>query len=547
MGDEASHPSVPFAFALPTEASPAEPFAIRIQPRNQLKPLSIATSPIAVSVAGIEKSFGPTRALAGADLAVAAGEVVALMGANGAGKSTLVKILSGSHTPDAGTIVLDGKAVTFASPSAAKAAGIATVHQATDQAGAAGLTVAENLLLDELCGRSGRFLVSAASIRRRARDIAALIDLDLPLDRDFADLRPAERQLIAIARAVAARASVLILDEPTSSLSATEADRLFAIIRRLRAAGMAILYISHRLGDLAAIADRAVVMRGGRIVGAFARPIDFPSAVAAMIGRTLEAAAHDGKASAAPIIASVKDARLVPGARPFDLDLRSGEVVAITGTLGSGKSRLLRALFGLETLAQGRFMLDGKPWLSNGPARSIDNGVFMVAEDRWQSSLLPPEVPGASIAGTIALPHLRRWFPSGILRERRERRVAAEAISRLGIKARGPYDTLDELSGGNQQKVVLARWQAAPCRLLLLDEPFQGVDVGARADLIAAIRNSQSGSATLIATSDTEEALEVADRILVMRDHSLHETGGGHDSVTGQIGKVENDDSGDHR
>ncbi len=469
------------------------------------------------------------------------------MGANGAGKSTLVKILSGSYTPDTGTITLGGNAVTFASPSAAKAAGIATVHQATDQAGAAGLTVAENLLLDELCGRTGRFLVSAASIRRRARAIAALIDLDLPLDRDFIDLRPAERQLIAIARAVAAKASVLILDEPTSSLSTTEAERLFAIIRRLRASGMAILYISHRLGDLAAIADRAVVMRGGRIVGAFARPIDFPAAVAAMIGRTLEAAMHDGKTSAAPIIASIRRARLVAGAPPFDLDLRSGEVVAITGTLGSGKSRLLRALFGLETLAQGGVILDGKPWLSSGPAQSIESGVFMVAEDRWQSSLLPPEVPGASIAGTIALPHLRRWFPGGLLRTRRERKVATEAISRLGIKARGPDDTLDELSGGNQQKVVLARWQAAPCRLLLLDEPFQGVDVGARADLIAAIRNSQGGSATLIATSDTEEALEVADRILVMRNHSLHEAGDGHGSLTDQIGKVESDKAGDHR
>ncbi|WP_095204361.1 sugar ABC transporter ATP-binding protein [Mesorhizobium carmichaelinearum] len=506
-----------------------------------------APSAIAVSVNGIEKSFGPTRALAGADLAVAPGEVVALMGANGAGKSTLVKILSGSYTPDAGTITLGGNIVTFASPSAAKAAGIATVHQATDQAGAAGLTVAENLLLDELCGRSGHFLVSAASIRRRARAVAALIDLDLPLDRDFIDLRPAERQLIAIARAVAAKASVLILDEPTSSLSTTEAERLFAIIRRLRAGGMAILYISHRLGDLAAIADRAVVMRGGRIVGAFTRPIDFPAAVAAMIGRTLEAATHDSKASTAPIIASIRRARLVAGAEPFDLDLRSGEVVAITGTLGSGKSRLLRALFGLETLAQGGFVLDGKPWLSSGPAQSIESGVFMVAEDRWQSSLLPPEVPGASIAGTIALPHLKRWFPSGLLRTARERKVAADAISRLGIKARGPDDTLDELSGGNQQKVVLARWQAAPCRLLLLDEPFQGVDVGARADLIAAIRNSQSGSATLIATSDTEEALEAADRILVMRNHTLYEAGDGHGSLTDQIGKVESDKAGDNR
>ncbi|TIW06405.1 MAG: sugar ABC transporter ATP-binding protein, partial [Mesorhizobium sp.] len=228
------------------------------------------------------------------------------------------------------------------------------------------------------------------------------------------------------------------LDEPTSSLSTTEAERLFAVIRRLRASGMAVLYISHRLGDLAAIADRAVVMRGGRIVGAFARPIDFPAAVAAMIGRPLEAATRRDKASTAPVILSVKGARLVAGAEPFDLDLRSGEVVAIIGTLGSGKSRLLRVLFGLEILAEGNFEIDGKPWLSNGPGQSIQKGVFMAAEDRWQSSLLPPEVPGATIAGTIALPHLSRWFPGGLLRTQRERKVSAEAIVRLGIKARGP-------------------------------------------------------------------------------------------------------------
>jgi simple sugar transport system ATP-binding protein len=492
----------------------------------------------AIAVAGVAKAFGPTQALAGADLSVRPGEVVALMGANGAGKSTLVKIISGSLQPDAGTVTLGGRVVAFASPREAKAAGIATVHQATDQAGAAGLTVAENLLLDEFCG-SGPLFVSPGSVRRRARAVAAALDLDLPLERDFVDLRPAERQLIAIARAVAAKATVLILDEPTSSLSTTEAERLFSIIRRLKASGMAILYISHRLGDLAAIADRAVVLRGGRIVGEFARPIDLSAAVTAMIGRRLEAAAHSDGAASSPVVVSVTGAMLVPGARPFDLSLHSGEVVAITGTLGSGKSRLLRSLFGLERLAAGQVAIEGAPWQSSGPAESIANGVFLVAEDRWQSSLLPPETPGASIAGTIALPHLPRWFPFGVVDTARERRIGNEAIKRLGIKARSADDTLDQLSGGNQQKVVLARWQAAPCRLLLLDEPFQGVDVGARADLIAAIRNSQSASATLIATSDTEEALEVADRILVMRDHSLYAAEDGLVSPTDAIAAVE--------
>jgi simple sugar transport system ATP-binding protein len=484
--------------------------------------LTNQNSPPAIAAFGIDKSFGATRALAGADLAVARGEIVALMGANGAGKSTLVKIMSGTLDPDAGRVEVAGKAVSIPSPQVARKLGIATVHQQTSQAGAPGLTVAENLLLDELCSGASPAFLPPRSIRRRAAEIAAALDLDLALDRDFAELRPAERQLIAIARAVAAKSSVLILDEPTSTLSAAEAERLFGILERLRGSGIGILYISHRLGDLARIADRAVVLRGGQVVGAFGRPIDFQAAVGAMIGRPLEAAMPAGTGRAdAPAILSLRSLRLIPGSAPFDLDVREGEVVAITGALGSGKSRLLRGLFGLEGLAGGEVSLQGKNWKSDGPAASITGGVYMVAEDRWASSLFPATTLSGTIAGAISFPHLARWFGSGVVRTGRERAAAARAISRLGIRARGPDDTLEELSGGNQQKVVLARWQAEPCRLLLLDEPFQGVDVGARADLIAAIRGTQQGAATLIATSDPEEALEVADRIFVMRDHTL--------------------------
>jgi len=480
----------------------------------------------AIAAVAIDKSFGATRALVGAELTVARGEIVALMGANGAGKSTLVKILSGTEAPDAGRIEVEGGAVSIPSPQAARALGIATVHQQTSQAGAPGLTVAENLLLDELCSGASSLFTSPRSIRRRAAEIASALDLDLALDRDFAELRPAERQLIAIARAVAAKSSVLILDEPTSTLAADEAERLFGILERLRASGIGVLYISHRLGDLARIADRAVVLRGGRVVGEFRKPIDFQAAVAAMIGRPLEHAMPAGAgASQAPVVLSLRHLQLVAGATPFDLDLKQGEVVAITGALGSGKSRLLRAIYGLEEIAGGDIELDGKRWASSGPAQSIGSGVYMVAEDRWASSLFPATTLSGTVAGAIAFPHLPKWFPNGVMNIARERLAGTDGISRLGIRARGPDDRLDELSGGNQQKVVLARWQAEPCRLLLLDEPFQGVDVGARADLIAAIRGSSRGSATLIATSDPEEALEVADRIFVMRDHTLFSSG----------------------
>ncbi|MGH6761359.1 MAG: sugar ABC transporter ATP-binding protein [Phyllobacterium sp.] len=477
----------------------------------------------AIAAHGIVKSFGETRALRGADLVVAPGEVVALMGANGAGKSTLVKILSGSIQPDAGHVEIAGRTIILPTPHAAKKAGVATVHQATDMAGCAGLTVAENLVLEELAS-DGAMLATPRRIRKRAAEIAALLDLDLPLDEDFANLRPAEHQLIAIARAVAAKSSVLILDEPTSTLSQAEADRLFGIVERLSADGIAVLYISHRLADIARIAHRAVVLRGGTIVNEFRRPIDFKAAVSAMIGRSLDEARPSGAVDQSrPVALSLRNIRLLEGAPPINLDIRQGEIVAITGALGSGKSRLLKGLFGLEAFAEGDVLLDGRAWRSEGAAHSIANDVFMVAEDRWRSSLLPADIPGGTIAGTISLPHLPRWFRSGLLRRERENTVAADAIHRLGIRARGPADTLNQLSGGNQQKVVLARWQAAPCRLLLLDEPFQGVDVGARADLIAAIRNQQAQSATLIATSDPEEALEVADRIFVMQEHGLRD------------------------
>jgi simple sugar transport system ATP-binding protein len=342
----------------------------------------------------------------------------------------------------------------------------------------------------------------------------------LPLDRDFGDLPAADRQLVAVARALADQADLLILDEPTASLSGQESRRLFDILLRLKKQGLAILYISHRTADLDAIADRALVMRGGRVVGSFTRPIDFSAAIETMIGRRLESARPGARDIGGKPVFEMQNVRLVPNAIPFDLSLREGEVVAITGVLGAGKSRLLSAIFGLNPLAEGDMSLDGKAYRPRNPAEAIAAGVVMAAEDRHRSSLMPPAWPGNSVAATISLPHLSRWYPNGLLFGNRERQEAEKAIDRLRIKAPDPLASVWTLSGGNQQKVVLARWEAEESRLLLLDEPFQGVDVGARHDIIQAIR-SRSDRATLIATSDPEEAFEVADRILVIDRHSL--------------------------
>jgi simple sugar transport system ATP-binding protein len=477
---------------------------------------------VSLRLAGISKTYGTTRVVSDVDLSINQGEVVALMGANGAGKSTLAKIASGVVQPDSGHMLVGDREVNLASPRGARRHGIFIVHQSTDQLGVPGLSVAENLVLDELCsGKIGRF-TSRRRIRLRAQAIAANAGLDLPLDRDFEELGPGHRQLIAIARAVATKASILIFDEPTASLDATEAANLFAVIDRLRTSGVGILYISHRLADLRRIADRLVILRNGQMVARQTRPLDLRAAIQAMIGCDLQRTkvSRSDAPSSHPVL-NLRGVQLTANAKPFDLSLSAGEIVAITGALGSGKSRLLRSLFGLSRIAAGEIQLQGWRWHPKGPGEAIRNGVFMAGEDRWLSSLLPPATLGADIAGTIALPHRPRWFPFGFVRRAREQRAAAESIAALGIRCGSSGDTLDLLSGGNQQKVVVGRWQAEPCHLLLLDEPFQGIDVGARRDLIAAIRSTQRGSATLIATSDIEEAVEVADVVAVMRSQTI--------------------------
>ena len=302
---------------------------------------------------GVAKRFGSTQALAKLDFEIESGEIVGLMGANGAGKSTFVNILAGAYPADAGEVALDGAAFRPTTPADAIRAGVVAIHQATDRAGAPGLTVAETLLIDRFADGRSPFFVSPASIRREAKKVADATGFALTLEKDFGDIGAAERQLVAIARALAAKARVLILDEPTASLSASESERLFAILEDLAAKGLAILYISHRTQDLRRLAHRVVVLRGGRAVASFAKPIDFSAALEAMIGRELTSARPDARRIDAAPALSVRGLKLRSDGAPLDFEVRPGEVVAITGPLGAGKSRLLLTLFGVHPVLAG--------------------------------------------------------------------------------------------------------------------------------------------------------------------------------------------------
>ncbi|MGI4856083.1 MAG: sugar ABC transporter ATP-binding protein [Janthinobacterium lividum] len=500
----------------------------------------------------LTKRFADNVVLHGIDLTLHEGEILAVMGANGAGKSTLVQILSGALPPDGGSLIVDGAARQLSSPAIARAHGIVSVHQVIANTGVPSLSVAENLLFDALCGARVPFFTTPRSMAKRARRIALESGLDLDLSAPFASLGLAERQMVAIARALSGATRMLILDEPTASLSAAEAERLFAMLERLRARGLGILFISHRLADLERLADRIVVLRNGRIAGEYGRPLDLAAATLSMMGRTpRDAGSRERRVEAAPVsptshpvVVRLSGVRLgdaaethrahagsrcgdddVSGrraARPITLDLHGGEVTVVTGSLGAGKSSLLEALFGLRRPAHGDIALTDCARYPASPSEAIDAGIFFVGEDRWRTSLADVNTLGADLAGTIALPHLRRWSGRfGLIDTPRQLREASAAIRRLGIVCRGPADALERLSGGNQQKVVLARWLARPSRLLLLDEPFQGVDLHARRDLIAALAALGPQTAVVIATNDMEEALAAADRLLVMRDRSI--------------------------
>ncbi|TQS45631.1 sugar ABC transporter ATP-binding protein [Cryptosporangium phraense] len=490
-----------------------------------------------VSVRGVGKSFGPNVVLKGVDLEISSGEVVALLGANGAGKSTLIKILAGAHPDHTGEVLIGGEPARLSSPTAARALGIATVHQRVREGIVPGLTVAENLAFDELAGGGASWLLRRREVMSVARRAVEVLDLgwsDAVLRRDVATLGISDAQLLVVARTLLQRPRLLILDEPTSALSSAEADRLFGVVRQLRADGLAVVLVSHRLGEVDAIADRAVVLRDGRVTADVAKPLSWPVILPAMLGASAEGLKatvleHDTPETPAPerkapdgdrpAVVRLRRVKLLDESPPLDLQIYNGEVTGIVGLIGAGKSELAHGLFGSAGWTAGTAEFDGLARPPRTPGEAIRNGIYLVPEDRADQALLP----GWSIQRTLSLPFITKVSSRvGVLNGGSERDRASTVIEKLGIVARGPRTELNELSGGNQQKVVVGRWLVEQARLLLLDEPFRGVDLGARRDIGDQVRAvAGAGGAVVVLSADVDEVFEIADRILVLVEGAL--------------------------
>ena len=463
-----------------------------------------------IELEGVGKSYPGVRALHGVSFALSAGEVVGLVGENGAGKSTLVKILAGVHEPDTGQLLLDGEPVRLRSTEDARAAGVSVIHQHFSLV--PDLTVLENLFLGREPTRLG--VLRRRHMRARARAVLAELELDVDVDARLAGLTVGERQMVEVAKAMLDDAWLVIMDEPTSTLSHRERERLYDLVERLLARHVAVLYISHRMEEVYRLARRAVVLRDGELVGeADLSEVGEPELISMMVGRRIDAVfAHRSTEPGAAVLqvdAVADGGRLVEAS----LTVRAGEVVGLAGLMGSGRTELLRCIAGLSERTAGRVLVDGQELRPGDLLGATARGVAYVPEERLREGI----VPAMSVADNIALAWLRRHTRFGVV-PRAAGELVGGSIERLGIKPAAPDRPSGVLSGGNQQKVVLARWLATEPRVLLLDEPTNGVDVGSKAEIHALIGDlKERGLAVLLVSSELPELLGVADRIHVMR------------------------------
>jgi len=471
-----------------------------------------------LEIEGLTKRFGPITVLDGVSLGVEEGEVHALVGENGAGKSTLVRIVTGVYQASAGTMALDGQPLAPRAPLEARRAGINAIHQ--DRQLAPDMSGLENLFMGLPYARRGGLFVDWAAMRARARRVLNELDIEVPLSRPARDMSPAEQTMLEIARACLVANRLLILDEPTASLTDHEARRLFAVMARLKKTGTSFLYVSHRLEDVLRISDRVTVLRNGRVAGAMAtREVSKERLIALITGRTAAPTAQQSGAprvdarDAPPLLdvrhLATRDGRVVDAS----LTVRAGDVVGLFGLAGAGRTELVEALYGLRPRRSGEVLLRGARLDQLSPRRGMGARMAMLSEDRGAHGL----VARHSVRDNMTLQTIGAYTRFGFVRRRLERRVVRAQIERFAIKTQGEGQLVDTLSGGNQQKVLLARMLLMEPDILLCDEPTRAVDVGTR-QLIhrLLIDRARAGCAVLFVSSDLTEVLEVADRVVIM-------------------------------
>jgi ribose transport system ATP-binding protein len=470
----------------------------------------------------VSKSFPGVVALDGVDLEVHTGEIVGLAGENGAGKSTLMKILGGIYQPDAGTLYIDGQQVQIRSVRDSIDKGIGFIHQELNVLD--NLDVAENVFLGREPVWAGPLkLVDRRKIHAQADLFLNRLGVEIPSRTPVKDLSIAHQQMVEIAKALFLEARILIMDEPTSSLTLTETARLLEITKELKSQGVSVIYISHRLGEICDLADRVVVLRDGRNAGVVSgEEIDHNRIVRLMVGRDLNRFYAYQPTSGGPgyygyfRVENLRTARYPECSVSFDVS--KGEILGLAGLVGAGRSEVAEAIFGVEPALEGNLFLEGKPLKAHSPRDSISHGIYLVSEDRRKTGL----VLEMSVRENITLPSIAEYARAGLIDHAAERRAAEEMCEKLNIKAPSVEAKAANLSGGNQQKVVLAKWLSLNPKLLIFDEPTRGIDVGAKAEIYQLMRQlAASGVAVIMISSDMEEVLGESDRVAVMHEGAV--------------------------
>jgi ribose transport system ATP-binding protein len=466
-----------------------------------------------VNMNAISKQFGPVRVLDAVSLELTGGEIHALVGENGAGKSTLMKILSGAYIPDAGSITIDGVPAIMKSSTDAEALGIAIIHQELNLMPQ--LTIMENLFLGREPNRFG--IIKGTFMRSEARRWLSAVGADhIDPDREAGTMSVGQQQLVEIAKALALHARVLIMDEPTASLTDREIEVLFRIMRELKARGVAIVYVSHRMEEIFTICDKISVLRDGHFVGErLVAQTQLDEIVKMMVGRDLHERFPTRTVELGPVVLSVDDLADEGHVEHIHFAVRAGEVLGIAGLLGAGRSEILNTLFGVNRRTAGQVQLEGVPVTLHSPSEAVAAGIGFVTEDRKSLGL----VMLWSVRENVSLVHLESCAKAGIIDEGAERALVKRLMAEVAIRARDSEQAVGSLSGGNQQKVVFAKWLVKPPRVLLLDEPTRGVDVGGKSEIYGIInRLAAAGTAIVMVSSELPEVMAMSDRILVMHE-----------------------------